>query len=163
VSGCGDAKADGEAIRVLVDREAAAINRKDLQGLSEIWSQDKGISLFDVQPPGRFQGWDQIGRLSKDFFERRSDLHLALEAVQVETGGPLGFATYDWSMTGRLGSYDLKDRGQATAIYRKEDGKWRLVHAHFSPGPPAAADQQEAPASKGGPAPKAGESPAPLK
>ncbi len=156
---CDDARADTEAIRALVDRETAAINRKDLQGLSEIWSQDKGILLFDVPPPGRFQGWDQIGRLWKDFFERVSDLHIAVDAVQVQARGTLGFATYDWSMSGRLGGYDLKDRGQATAIYRKEDGKWRLVHAHYSPAPPGVSEPPAAATGAPSATPGAAETP----
>src|SRR3989442_9898054 len=151
LSACGDAGADAEAIRSLVTREVAAINGKDLRTLSEIWSQDKTILLFDVPPPGRFQGWDQIGRLWKDFFDRVTDIHLTVDAVQAEAQGSLGYATYDWAMTGRLGPYPLENRGQATAIYRKESGHWRLVHAHYSPVPPALAGQ-EAPAGGAPPA-----------
>src|SRR2546425_362683 len=95
LSACGDAGADAEAIRSLVTREVAAINGKDLRTLSEIWSQDKTILLFDVPPPGRFQGGDQIGRLWKDFFDRVTDIHLTVYAVQAEAQGSLGYATYD--------------------------------------------------------------------
>ncbi len=154
---CNDARADADAIRSLVTREVAAINAKDIGALSEIWSRDKNILLFDVPPPGRFKGWDQIGHLWKDFFDRVSDIHLTVDSVQAEAQGTLGYATYDWAMTGRLGSYSLEDRGQATAIYRKEGGNWRLVHAHYSPVPPALAGQ-EAPA--GGAVPAVGPTPA---
>ncbi len=141
--GCGDGRADADAIRSLVNREVAAINGKDLRALSEIWSKDKDILMFDVPPPGRFQGWDQIGRLWKDFFDKVTEIRLTVDAVRTETQGSLGYATYDWSMTGRLGSYALEDRGQATAIYRKEGGQWRLIHAHYSPVPPALAGQEK--------------------
>jgi len=141
--GCGDGRADADAIRSLVNREVAAINGKDLRALSEIWSKDKDILMFDVPPPGRFQGWDQIGRLWKDFFDKVTEIRLTVDAVRAEAQGSLGYATYDWSMTGRLGSYALEDRGQATAIYRKEGGQWRLIHAHYSPVPPALAGQEK--------------------
>jgi len=136
---CQRASADGDAIRLLVDREVAAINARDLPALSEIWSKEKDILLFDVPPPGRFQGWNEIGPLWKGFFDKVSDVHLTVDAVRATSDGTLGYATYDWVMTGRLGSYALDDRGEATAIYRKEGGQWRLVHAHFSPVPPALA------------------------
>src|SRR3989442_14371712 len=113
--------------------------------------------MFDLPPSGRFQGWDQIGRLWKDFFDRVTDIHLTVDAVQAEAQGSLGYATYDWAMTGRLGSYPLEDRGQATAIYRKERGQWKLVHAHYSPVPPGLAGQE---AAAGG-APPAGRAPPP--
>jgi ketosteroid isomerase-like protein len=166
--GCGDGRADADAIRSLVNREVAAINGKDLRALSEIWSKDKDILMFDVPPPGRFQGWDQIGRLWKDFFDKVTEIRLTVDAVRAEAQGSLGYATYDWSMTGRLGSYALEDRGQATAIYRKEGGQWRLIHAHYSPVPPALAGQEkpgppagsETPGPQGA-APQAAPSPSP--
>jgi len=167
---CQRGNTDGDAIRSLVDKEVAAINARDVAALSEIWSKDKDILLFDVPPPGRFQGWDEIGPLWKGFFDKVTDVHLTVDAVRATSDGTLGYATYDWVMTGRLGSYDLDDRGEATAIYRNEGGQWRLVHAHFSPVPPALAGGPErgaaAPGVGGaGPAPAqgagAGESAAP--
>jgi ketosteroid isomerase-like protein len=155
---CGDSTADTDAIRSLVSREVAAINGRDLRVLSEIWSKDKNALLFDVPPPGRFEGWDQIGRLWRDFFDRVTDIQLTVEAVRVEAHGSLGYATYDWAMTGRLGSYPLVDRGQATAIYHKEGGSWKLVHAHYSPVPPALAGLA---APEGGASPVSSPSPQP--
>ncbi|HKB07325.1 MAG TPA: nuclear transport factor 2 family protein [Candidatus Polarisedimenticolia bacterium] len=161
LTACGSAQADSEAIRALVTREVTAINKKDLRTLSEIWSSDKKILMFDVPPPGRFQGWDQIGSLWKDFFDRVNEIHLTVDAVQAEAQGTLGYATYDWAMTGRLGTYPLEDRGQATAIYHKEGKSWKLIHAHYSPVPPALVGQDAAaagaastggsPSSPGGP------------
>jgi len=147
-----DTREDVDAIRGLVAREADATNAKDLKALTEVWSQDKGILLFDVPPPGRFEGWEQIGRLFKDFFERFSEVRLTFDNVRVEVEGGIGYATYDWAMTGRMGEYALDDRGQATAIYRKEKGGWRLIHAHYSSLPPASTDQTVAAAAPAGPA-----------
>ncbi|OLD64368.1 MAG: hypothetical protein AUI47_06280 [Acidobacteria bacterium 13_1_40CM_2_68_5] len=74
LEGCHPGNADSEAIRALVAKEVTAINTRDLPALSEIWSKDKDILLFDVPPPGRFQGWDQIGPLWKGFFDKVSDV-----------------------------------------------------------------------------------------
>ena len=139
VAGCHRPQADTDAIRALVAREVAAINARDVRALSEIWSHDSNALLFDVPPPGRFQGWEPIKRQWQDFFDRVSEIHVTVEALRAEAEGPLGYATYDWTMTGRIGSYALDDRGQATSIYRKEKGGWRLVHPHYSPVPPAPA------------------------
>lgn len=139
VAGCHRSRTDTDAIRALVAREVAAINARDVRALSEIWSHDPNALLFDVPPPGRFQGWEPIQRQWQDFFDRVSEIHVTVEALRAEAEGPLGYATYDWTMTGRIGSYALDDRGQATSIYRKEKGGWRLVHAHYSPVPPAPA------------------------
>ncbi|MBI1951039.1 MAG: nuclear transport factor 2 family protein [Acidobacteria bacterium] len=148
-AGCDRSRADTDAIRALVAREVAAINARDVRTLSEIWSQDNHALLFDVPPPGRFEGWEQIQRQWTVFFDRASEIQLTVGALRAEAEGPLGYATYDWAMTGRIGSYVLDDRGQATAIYRREKRGWRLVHAHYSPIPPAPAARGPADGSAG--------------
>jgi ketosteroid isomerase-like protein len=132
---------DTEAIQSLVRREVEAINAKDLAALSGIWSQDKSILLFDVPPPGRFRGWSAIGRLFKDFFDRFSEIHLTVDRVQIEARGDLAFATYDWTLSGRMGDYAIDDRGRVTSIYRREKEGWRLVHENYSAVPPGLAGQ----------------------
>ena len=134
-AGCGGGGDGTTAIRDLLDREVKAINAKDINALSEVWAQDAQITLFDVPPPGRFQGWNVIGRQWKAFFERFSEIHLATEAVRIEVAGDAAWATYDWMLTGTMGDRPLADRGQATAIYRRGEKGWRLVHAHYSPAP----------------------------
>ncbi len=142
LSAChGGSGRDTEAIQALVRREVDAINGKDLAALSGIWSQDKSILLFDVPPPGRFRGWDAICRLFKDFFDKFSEIHLAIDRVQIEARGDLAYATYDWTLSGRMGDYAVDDRGRATAIYRREKEGWRLVHENYAPVPPGLAGQ----------------------
>src|SRR5688572_11761725 len=104
-AGCDRPRADADAIRALVAREVTAINGRDMKALSDIWSRDGQALLFDVSPPGRFQGWDQIQRQWSAFFDRASEIHLTVEALHTVAEGSLGYATYDWTMTGRMGSY----------------------------------------------------------
>ncbi len=133
--GCGDDDGGTAAIRDLLDREVKAINARDLNGLSEVWAQDDQITLFDVPPPGRFQGWQVIGHQWKSFFDRFSEIHLETASVRIDMAGDAAWATYDWTLTGTMGDRPLADRGQATAIYRRGEKGWRLVHAHYSPAP----------------------------
>jgi ketosteroid isomerase-like protein len=135
---CASRERAEAAVRALVDREVAAINARDLKALGDIWAQDDAILMFEVVSPGRFEGWERIGRQWRDFFGKVTDLSLKVEAVRVEAGGSLAYATYDWSLEGRMGDYALQDRGQATAVYRKGKDGWRLVHAHYSAVPAGA-------------------------
>jgi len=135
----GNPEADAGAIQALVAKEAAAINARDLNQLAEIWSEAPEILLFDVPPPGRFRGWEQVARVFKEFFDRFSDINLTIAEVEVGVEGDLAFASYDWTLTGTMGETAVRDRGQATAIYRREESGWRLVHAHYSPVPAAVA------------------------
>jgi uncharacterized protein (TIGR02246 family) len=132
---CGGAAADSDAVKALIQREVAAVNARDMQALSQIWSQSDDILLFDVAPPGRFQGWPAIARSFNDFFLRLSDVAMSVDKVQVSVDGALAAATYDWTLAGTLDGRTLTDHGQATALYRREKDGWKLVHAHYSPAP----------------------------
>ena len=143
-SGCGpDTEEDRAAIRALIDQEVAALNNEDLRALSDVWSQDDDITLVDVPPPGRFVGWNDIAKVFRDFFEQTSELRVTVDEVKIGLSDDVAYATYGWSMTGQFGDRPLIDRGQATAIYRRGEEGWRLVHAHFSPVPPALALEAE--------------------
>jgi ketosteroid isomerase-like protein len=129
---CRSAGADVDAVKAQIAREVQAMNSHDLQALSEIWSQVPDITLFDIAPPGRFQGWQGIARTFGEFFERVAEVRMTVDHVDVRVEGTLAYATYDWAMTGKMGEASLDDSGQATAIYRREKDGWRLVHAHYS-------------------------------
>jgi ketosteroid isomerase-like protein len=165
----GGAK-DQEAVQALVQHEVQAMNARDLQKLSQVWSQNPEITLFDLSPPGRFKGWDTIGRTFNDFFGRLTEPHLAIEGLEVQVSGTLAWATYDWSISGRLDEATLEDRGRTTSIYRREKEGWKLVHEHVSLSPagssptaasPAATAPTGAAPAPAVPRPKPGGAPAP--
>jgi uncharacterized protein (TIGR02246 family) len=171
---CGGAiEGDADAIRALVEKETAAINARDLNGLAGIWSEAPEILLFDVPPPGRFRGWGEVARVFRDFFDRFAEIKLTVASLEVAVEGDLAYASYDWTLTGMMGEQAVSDRGQATSIYRREESGWRLIHAHFSPVPAAVAlesagEAEEEPAGEAGtteekrePDPAPSESPAP--
>jgi ketosteroid isomerase-like protein len=135
--GCrSDGTKDVEAIRALVAREVEAINRKDLAALSQIWSRSADTLLFDVPLPGRFQGWERIAGVLKEFFDRLDEIHMTIDAVQVRADGQLAYVTYDWALSGKMGGDDVNDRGAATEVFHLSKDGWKLVHAHYSPTPP---------------------------
>ena len=138
VLGCGGATG-AEEVRALVQREAAAIQAHDLKGLERIWSERPDIVLIDVTPPGRFEGWTAIARVLSDFMSRTSDVRMTVEHLNIEARGDLAVATYEWTMTGKVGQQRLEDHGAATSVYRKEEAGWRLVRAHYSASPRGAA------------------------
>jgi len=121
-----------EPVRALVAREVAAINAGDLKGLHDIWTKDDEALLFDLPEPGRFQGWKTIGPVWKTFFEEFTDLHMGVDKLDVRVSGDLAYATYDWTLSGRMGDYALDDRGAATEIFRRGPDGWKVVHLHYS-------------------------------
>jgi ketosteroid isomerase-like protein len=148
-----------EPVRLLVAREVAAINASDLKGLSEVWTKDDEALLFDLPDPGRFQGWKTIGPLWKSFFEQFTDIHMGVDKLEVRVSGDLAYATYDWTLSGRMGDYALDDRGAATEVFRRGADGWKVVHLHYSARPPKGPGP--APAGPARPQEKPARTPAP--
>jgi uncharacterized protein (TIGR02246 family) len=136
VLGCGGgSSADSDAVRKLVTREAEAMQAHDLKALEGLWSDGPDVLLYDVAPPGRFQGKPAIARTYNDFLSRTSELKIGVDHLRVDVDGSLAVATYDWTLSGKLDEATLQDHGATTAVYRKEKEGWKLVHAHVSAAP----------------------------
>jgi uncharacterized protein (TIGR02246 family) len=151
VLGCGGgSSADADAVRQLVTREAEAMQAHDLKALEGLWSESPDVLLYDVAPPGRFQGKPAIARSYSDFFSHTSDLKIGVDRLRVDVDGSLAVATYDWTLSGKVDEAALQDRGATTAVYRKEKEGWKLVHAHVSMAPRG----EPARAAESGPAAK---------
>ena len=144
---CRGGSGGTDEVKALVARQAEAINGRDMQALARIWSQQDDILLFDVAPPGRFKGWTEIARSFNNLFEKAGELHMTVENVQVQDGGTIATATYDWVLSGKVGETPLEDRGEATEIYRHEKDGWKLMHAHYSAVPPGAPAAPATPAA----------------
>src|SRR5262249_23109108 len=103
LAGCGVGAPAADDVRKLVEPEAELLQAHDLKGLERVWSERPDITLIDVTPPGRFEGWTAIAHALGDFMSRTSDVHMTIDHLHVEARGDLAVATYDWTMTGKVG------------------------------------------------------------
>lgn len=65
-----------------------------------------------------------------------------LQDLVVHAYADTAWAEFYWDFVGRLRSdgNTLMTHGRESQVYRKTDGRWRLVHVHYS-GMPAAAER----------------------
>ncbi|HEV8711480.1 MAG TPA: nuclear transport factor 2 family protein [Candidatus Binatia bacterium] len=122
-----------EEVRQAADAFYAALNRMftgDMGPMSEIWSHASDVT--DMGPfGGRLVGWEKVGAE----FEREAKMKLGgkVEArdVVVRVGGDLGYTLCvehgeNMSADGKPVTVDHR----ATNIFRREAGKWKLIHHH---------------------------------
>lgn len=129
--------ADVLAIHQLIHRYARTVNTADLKLVSEIWSHGSEVSF--IYPLGEARGLDAIER---DVFEKRmggefSARDLMIDDVAVHVTGDGAWSEFHWVFhaTRQKDGEPVTARGVETQIYRREAGKWRLVHVHYSEEP----------------------------
>jgi len=116
------------AIRIVLDAQAAAWNRGDIEGY---------MNGYDRSPNTEFVGADSITRGWQDVLDRYKKKYDTREKM-----GTLTFSDIEVTMLSRdaalvLGRWRLKrandePHGTFTLLFRKRKAGWRIVHDHSS-------------------------------
>jgi ketosteroid isomerase-like protein len=128
------ADTEAEAVRALISKYEKSIDGVDTALASEIWSNSPDVSF--IHPRGHERGWEQVKR---NFYEKTmgamfSERRLSARDVVVHVYGDAAWAEFYWDFAAKLrrdGSA-LKTQGRETQVFRKVDGRWSLVHVHYS-------------------------------
>jgi ketosteroid isomerase-like protein len=135
------ATADSTAIHNLLRQYAKAVDTVDLKLLAQIWSHSPGVSF--IYPLGEEHGFDAIQQnvFQKVMGGMFSARDLEMHDVMIYVNGESAWSEFHWDFhaTMRKDGSKVTTHGVETQIYRKEDGRWRLVHVHYSE------DRQSAP------------------
>jgi ketosteroid isomerase-like protein len=120
------------------DTYIRSVNAADPMLGSQVWSQSDDVTA--VTPFGRFQGWNRlredlyINFLQKSFSER----HLEPSNVSIRVAGDTAWAVFDWAFTAKLtDGKPFQSKGWESHVYRRTDGRWTIVHLHYSGALPA--------------------------
>lgn len=125
--------ADGEQIRALIERWAAAVHAGDLERVLADHADD--ILMFDVPPPhDGVRGIDAYRETWPPFFEWQAQgASFEIVSLDVTAGDDVAFA----HALLRCGTpQDLAERPEnrlrLTLGLRKEQGRWVVAHEHHS-------------------------------
>jgi Xaa-Pro aminopeptidase len=126
--------ADSSAIRGLIEKYAKSIDAADTALAAEVWLDSPDVSF--IHPLGHEHGFEQIKqnvytRLMGEMFSERK---LSLHDVSVHVYGDAAWAEFYWDFAAkfRKNGSPLTTYGRETQLYQKMQGRWRLVHVHYS-------------------------------
>lgn len=129
-----DISAEVDKIRALVAQYAKSIDDADTALASEIWSDSTEVSF--IHPLGHEHGLEQIKQnvyqhLMGDTFSERK---LTPRDISVHVYGDAAWVEFYWDFAAkfRKDGSPISTHGRETQVYRKELGRWRLVHVHYS-------------------------------
>ncbi|HUC54681.1 MAG TPA: aminopeptidase P N-terminal domain-containing protein [Candidatus Cybelea sp.] len=126
--------ADNGAIRSLLEKYAQSVDAADTTLAAEVWLDSPEVSF--IHPVGQEHGFEQIkqnvyNRLMGETFSERQ---LSVHDVSIHVFGEAAWAEFYWDFVAkfRKDGSPLTTHGRETQLYRKIQGRWRLVHVHYS-------------------------------
>ena len=129
-----DASADAAAIHGLIEKYAKSVDDADTTLAAEVWWNSPDVSF--IHPLGHEHGFEQIRqnvytRLMGQTFSERN---LSPRDISIHVYGDSAWAEFYWDFSAkfRKDGSPITTHGRETQLYRKIDGRWRLVHVHYS-------------------------------
>jgi uncharacterized protein (TIGR02246 family) len=120
-----------------------ALEARDLAHMAQVWLQDGSASCVH---PGwhRLDGWEEIARSWENIFSNSRPWSVGCEDVRIAVSGDLAWVTCVEVIV-PFGGDEEEDaaRMQATNLFGRVNGEWRLVHHHASPTPSTEASLEE--------------------
>ena len=129
------ARADDQAdVKALEQHFVEALKAKDVARIMAAYVPNDSLVVFDVVPPRQYVGWKAYKKDWEDFLALfDGPISFELTDLHITTVGTLGYGHSIQRVTGRMrdgNTLDLTVR--VTDVYRKEKGKWLIVHEHVS-------------------------------
>jgi ketosteroid isomerase-like protein len=106
-----------------------ALHNGDVEPRVALWSQRDPVTLFGAKMSG--SGWADVSAMFQtvaSWFSESTDYRFELLAAGAsgDLAYTVGFEHNDVTVDGQPRTYTLR----VTHAYRREDGKWRIVHRH---------------------------------
>jgi uncharacterized protein (TIGR02246 family) len=123
---------DEQAIKALEQQFADAFNKKDVNAIMAVYSDD--VFVFDVVPPRQYVGakayrqdWEQLFKLFN------ANPKFDISDLAITTDGDLGFSHSIQRVQATMVKGDPLDLTvRVTDAYRKINGQWKIVQEHVS-------------------------------
>jgi Xaa-Pro aminopeptidase len=125
---------ESAAIKSLIAKYAKSIDDADPALAAEVWLDSPDVSF--IHPLGHEHGFEQIKQnvykhlMGETFSERKLSVHDV--AVHVYGDGAQAEFYWDFVAKFRKDGAPITTHGRETQLYQKIQGRWRLVHVHYS-------------------------------
>ena len=138
-----EAAAEVDAIGHIIAKYAKSVDDADTSLASQIWWDSPEVSF--IHPLGHEHGFGQIKenvykRLMGETFSERK---LTPRDITIHVFGGAAWAEFYWDFAAkfRKDGQSITTHGRETQIYRKMQGRWRIIHVHYSGMPGTTAGQ----------------------
>lgn len=123
--------ASEKAVIEVLQQEAAAFEKGDVEALNEFWANDEWVSVFESG--GADIGWANYRdhHLAPEMKELKNTKH-TLSDIRVRVAGKTAWATFKYALSGDIKERHIDVNGLGTAVLEERNGRWLIVHRHTS-------------------------------
>jgi uncharacterized protein (TIGR02246 family) len=111
-----------------------AFKAKDITTIMSAYVPNESLVVFDLTPPLQYVGAKSYQKGYEELFAAfPGPVEVEMNEMSIVTEGTLG-VSHDidhWVLTDKEGK-KITLTFRATNVYRKIDGKWRIIHEHNS-------------------------------
>lgn len=127
------AESEEQAIRTTIARSAEGWSTLNPDTNDPYYTSSDQAVFFDVAPM-EYIGWKSYKEGFKKAFANFQDFKLTLNNdLAVHRRGNISWATTTWKADGHLKDGKVAHlEGRATLVLEKREGKWKIVHEHYS-------------------------------
>ncbi len=132
-SGTGSQKnSDAKAVNTAFDRYVLGWKTGDIDLLATVYAHDARLTAYWPDPvrPSRLESWRTVRENLKEVLDLIRRMDLEFNERQIDVYGNVAVLTSHWTWHRPSGPFF--ERGRATFIFKKEEGKWLVVHEHSS-------------------------------
>lgn len=116
----------------LLDEYVSSIDAADSLMGKKFWSLGKEVSF--LHPKGNNYGWDGVRQFYQMFDATFSKRKLVYQNPKWTNYGQVAWVEFNWvfDATFKKDGQKMQSKGRETQIWNSENGKWKLVHVHYS-------------------------------
>jgi uncharacterized protein (TIGR02246 family) len=134
-----DAKTEAE-IKAVLTGLTDSYQKRDLEGLMACFAPDSDTVFYGTGADEKRIGPAGIRIQAQRDWDQTEAISMAFDWISVSAAGPVAWAAVDGAFKIRAGGQAFAMPARATFVLEKRDGKWLIVHGHFSA--PAAGQEE---------------------
>lgn len=119
-----------EQIIAIENEMAKAYNEGHIEQILEHFSP--GLIGFSSTTYNRIQGLDSLQKTFEYYWQKHSNVHFRVFDFMIQETASVVVATFYWVVTVGQGNNRHEIPGRGTHAFQNIDGRWKIIHEHFS-------------------------------
>jgi ketosteroid isomerase-like protein len=124
---------ESKAVNAAFDRYIEGWQKGNIDILSGAYAHDARLTAYWPDPtrPLRLESWDTVRQNLKEVFDLIHKMELDFDQRQIDVYGNIAVVSSHWTWHHNAAG-PFFEHGRATFIFRKDAGKWLIIHEHSS-------------------------------